>query len=159
MVVMKKPMLILLFGGLAVVTTFTVGWKLTHADTANPFSGRVLPAATTPASRNANRKADLEAIGTALNAYIAVHPKLPITITKNDTEICSSVGATCKRLKRLDLAFLLGNNGTLISIPTDPVGRYGQYSTGYTLAKDAATGKFRLTAPHTEGSAVIVVEK
>jgi hypothetical protein len=129
-------------------------WSGHHAKTA-----KKLPTPDTAASRDAIRRLDLAAIGDALNRYTIDHTALPIALPTADTEICSTSGTACRTAHLVDLNFLVNPGSYMASLPSDPTGGHARYSLGFTLARDAATGKLRLTAPRTEGGPAIVVLK
>lgn len=112
-------------------------------------------------ARNTLRKTSLTSLANALNAYVAANPgkKLPVAIPVTDTEICTVSGVNCKNAKLIDLTFLANPGNYIASIPTDPTGAHDRYGTGLTIGRDQISGKFRFTAPRTEDTAVIVVEK
>ncbi len=114
-----------------------------------------LPTAATPDSRNQIRKDDLSKLTSALNGYIADHGSLPIKIAATPKAICSSISATCTRAKLVDLNFLTASGTYLTSLPSDPVGVHSQYSSGFLIAKDPATGKIVVSAPNAELGAVL----
>ena len=115
----------------------------------------------TPAERNALRKADLTQMANALNQYLVLNPgtKLPVAIPVADTEICRVIGTACKTAHLVDLTFLTNPSVLIRSIPVDPTGAHDRYGSGFTIGRDQLSGMYRFTAPRTEGTAVIVVEK
>jgi hypothetical protein len=148
-----KIKLILLSLAVIAVSGGAIYAKNQYADTAKKVA--LLPTAATADSRNQLRKLFLNQLTTALNNYIATNGTLPIKLSTVPKAICSTISVNCAKAKLVDLNFLSATGIYIQSIPSDPVGVHSEYSTGFMIAKDPATGKIVVTAPNAELGAVL----
>lgn len=113
----------------------------------------VLGISNTPDSRNELRRSSLSQLKDGITRYLADHNnKWPIAVPTTQTEICTGSVSACKTTKLVDLNFLVGS-GYMATIPNDPVGGVGKYTSGYEMYRDKA-GLVHLVAVRAE-SAVI----
>ena len=119
-----------------------------------------LPKADSPAQRNQVREQDLQAIAGALEDYKKDHGSLPIKLSSASTEVCTTIGADCKSVHKLDLGFLVntGQAGYIQQIPRDPAGSNKEWSSGYFVAQ-LPDGTFRLNAPGAELGQLIQITR
>lgn len=111
---------------------------------------------TTPEARDKARQRALEALAEAIRASTRLHAGIyPFVVPKVETGICSASSVSCKKAKLVDLSQVI-SDGVIASIPNDPNGGSGQYSSGYTLRRNA-DGSIDLRAPRTEGAEPISV--
>lgn len=110
--------------------------------------------ATTPGQRNDLRRANLQALKAALVAYQSDHHgAFPVTLPTVQSDICSAISSVCKTAKLVDLNFL-PSTGYLNSIPDDPSGHAGHYTTGYAIFREKS-GVIHLVAARAEDGADI----
>ncbi len=112
--------------------------------------------ANTAAGRNDERRADLTALAQGLQQYLATHSQLPVSVTAQGAEICSSQGTPCRAAGMIDLTFATGLTEALPAIPRDPIGSSGQFGTGFRLSH-LPSGQFELTAERAEAGASLSV--
>lgn len=112
----------------------------------------------TPASRNAKRTADLNQLHTALVTYLSSHTALPYVLPKTATQICAVATTECKKVKMVDLNYLVTTDTGLASIPDDPIGGPGYGGDGYTVMM-GSDGAIVFGAPRAESGQVIEVKK
>lgn len=109
----------------------------------------------TPAERDDARKKSLEAIAAAIRTSTTMNKgRYPFLVPRTETAICSATTATCRKAKLLDLNQLV-SDGTITTIPSDPNGGRGQYSTGFSLRREP-DGVIVLLAPRAETRAISV---
>lgn len=106
------------------------------------------------ATRNANRRADVNTILTATYQYIIDNGSIPASITVESTPICLTgvVDAAC-----IDLAVLTNNQEHLPEMPQDPQST-SEVDTGYNILK-TANGRITVSAPAAENGATISVTR
>lgn len=103
-------------------------------------------------ARNAQRRSDVNTILNGTYQYAVDTGSVPATITASPTEVCKT-GGTCTGL--IDLAVLTTNGKYLVAMPADPTGSTTN-STGYTISKDATTGRVTVSAPDAEDTTISV---
>lgn len=107
-------------------------------------------------SRNAQRRSDVNTIINGVYQYsVDNNGTLPGTVTAAATDICRTGAAACTGL--IDLSTLTASGKYLVSMPTDPSS--ATPSTGYTILKDATTGRITVAAPSAEQGTVITVSR
>ena len=108
-------------------------------------------------TRNAQRKVDVNTILNAVYQYsLDNNGYLPAAITTTDTAICLDTG-TCTGLVELsgDLVPTY-----IVSMPVDPsLTATAGDTTGYTISKDATTGRVTITAPKAGSGATINITR
>ena len=103
-------------------------------------------------ARNTQRRSDVNTILNATYQYAVDTGAVPATITTSPTEVCKT-GGTCTGL--IDLVVLTTNGKYLVAMPTDPTGSTTN-SAGYTISKDATTGRVTVSAPDAENATITV---
>lgn len=108
-------------------------------------------------TRNAQRRVDVNTILNAVYQYsLDNNGSLPTAITTTATGICLDTG-TCTSLVELsgDLTPTY-----IVSMPVDPsVTATAGATTGYTISKNATTGRVTVSAPNAENSATISITR
>ena len=113
-------------------------------------------------TRNSQRSSDVTTILNAVYQYaLDNNGALPSSITTTATEICSTTGASCTTPATIDLGVLTTNGKYVVSIPKDPQCPAVCLSNGagYTIMKDATTGRVTVAAPDAEQSKTISVTR
>jgi len=118
-------------------------------------------------SRNSQRGVDVNTILNAVYQYNLDNGSLPpvgsrsgaVAISASATEICNHTAVACTGL--VDLAILSTTGKYLVAIPKDPKCPTGcnANGTGYTIVKDATTGRLTVNALDAENSKTIAVTK
>ena len=104
-------------------------------------------------SRNAQRRSDVNTVLNGVYQYsIDNNGTLPGGIGASATDICRTGASSCAGL--IDLTTLTASGKYLVSIPNDP--NSSGDSTGYTILKDATTGRITVTAPNAEPAGTII---
>jgi len=101
-------------------------------------------------SRNAQRKADLNAISHAIELYALEHrTNYPEEITQTKTEICRAGASSCAGMINLALLTKLGNKKEpyLLLMPSDPTGASDQGSGYYVHLQE---NRIIFSAPYAE---------
>jgi prepilin-type N-terminal cleavage/methylation domain-containing protein len=113
-------------------------------------------------SRNAQRSADVTTILNAVYQYsLDNNGNVPATITAAAVEICNTTGAGCSSPTAIDLGVLTTNGKYIVSIPKDPQCPSACLANGagYTILKDATTGRITVSAPDAEQGKTITVTR
>ena len=113
-------------------------------------------------TRNSQRSSDVTTILNAVYQYaLDNNGSLPASITTTATEVCSTTGASCTSPATIDLGVLTTNGKYVVSIPKDPQCPSVCLSNGagYTIMKDATTGRVTVAAPDAEQSKTISVTR
>ena len=112
------------------------------------------PSKQLAATRNANRRADVNTILTATYQYIIDTGSIPAAITTSSTGICLTevTDESC-----IDLAVLTTNEEYIPQMPQDPQNS-SEVSAGYNIFK-TANNRITVTAPNAENEAVISVTR
>jgi len=110
-------------------------------------------------SRNAQRRADVNTILSAVYQYTIDNNGAPASITTTQAEICNTgvAASTCTTNSLVDLSVLTTNEEYLTSVPTDPTGS-STNGAGYEIVA-TANGRITVTAPDAEESATISVTR
>jgi len=104
-------------------------------------------------SRNAERSSEVNTILNAVYQYsVDNNGSVPGGITASATEICVTTGCG-----GIDLSGLTASGKYIVAIPADP-GSSGAGS-GYTILKDATSGRITVAAPAAERGASITVTR
>lgn len=108
-------------------------------------------------SRNAQRRSDVNTVLNAVYQYSVDNSgQVPGGIGTTATEICRTGSASCSGL--IDLTALTNSGTYVVSIPNDP-STSGGSGTGYTILKDATSGRITTAAPNAEQGATITVTR
>lgn len=108
-----------------------------------------------PAARNTLREESIRAIASALKEYTATAPKTGLVLPASPTGICRGVTSSCRGTKLVDLNVLI-SRGYLDQIPSDPIGGYGRFVSGYEVMRSRETGEIVVSAPRAEGKVLSV---
>jgi len=113
-------------------------------------------------SRNAQRRADVNTILSAVYQYTIDNNTIPSSISNTRSEICATgvPSFECTIDSLIDLSVLTINEEYLSSIPLDPIatGRSGTIGTGYEIVQ-TTNGRITVSAPGAEESATISVTR
>lgn len=110
-------------------------------------------------ARNSQRSSDVTTILNAIYQYsLDNNGVVPTTITAAATEICATTGAPCTTPATIDLGTLTTDGKYLVAIPKDPQCPSACLSNGagYTVLKDAVTGRITVSAPDAENKTITV---
>ena len=113
------------------------------------------PAKQLGATRDAQRKVDINTILNATYQYIIDNNGLPPSITSSSTEICRTSAVSCSGY--IDLSVLTNLEKYLISLPIDPQNT-STNGTGYFI-KATANGRITVDAPDNETDGDITVTR
>lgn len=113
------------------------------------------PARQLGATRDAERRVDVNTILNATYQYIIDNNGLPASITSTSTEICRTNAVSCSGF--IDLSVLTTQEKYLISIPVDP-SNTSVNGTGYFI-KATANGRITIEAPDNETEGDIIVTR
>lgn len=107
-------------------------------------------------SRNAQRRSDTNTVLNAVYQYsIDNNGSMPGTIPAAATEICRTGAGACGAF--IDLTTLTSSGTYLTAIPNDP--NSSAPGAGYTILRDAGTGRITVAAPNAEQGATISVTR
>ncbi|MFH1855049.1 MAG: prepilin-type N-terminal cleavage/methylation domain-containing protein [bacterium] len=107
-------------------------------------------------SRNAERSSEVNTILNAVYQYSVDNSgNVPGGVGATATEICATGAASCAGLA--DLSALTASGEYIVAIPADP-GASGNGS-GYTILRDATSGRITVSAPSAERGATISVTR
>ncbi len=105
-------------------------------------------------ARDAQRKADVNTIINAVYQYALDNSgSIPSTITNSAVQICNGTGAgTCASPVAIDLGVLTASGKYIVALPKDPkcpgaTACPQANSIGYTITKDATSGRVTVAAP------------
>jgi prepilin-type N-terminal cleavage/methylation domain-containing protein len=104
-------------------------------------------------TRDAQRASDVTTILNAVYQYnLDNNGASPSTLPAVATEICATTGAACTTPTTIDLGVLTTDGKYIVSIPKDPQCPTACLSNGagYTIMKDATTGRITVAAPDVE---------
>lgn len=108
-------------------------------------------------SRNAQRRSDVNTVLNAVYQYsIDNNGSVPGGVGASSTEICRTGAVSCSGF--VDLTVLTSSGKYVVSIPNDPSSSGGN-GAGYTILRDATTGRITVAAPSAEQGATITVTR
>ena len=111
-------------------------------------------------TRDSQRKADVNTIINAVYQYaLDSNGNLPASLPSSATEICSGTGApTCASPVAIDLGVLTDDGKYIVAIPKDPKCPASCLANGagYTIFKDATSGRVTVAAPDAETETITV---
>lgn len=113
-------------------------------------------------SRNSQRSSDVTTILNAVYQYsLDNNGTLPASITTSATEVCNTTGAGCTSPTAIDLGVLTTNGEYLVAIPVDPQCPTACLANGagYTIMRDASSGRVTVAAPDAEQGKTISVTR
>jgi len=107
-------------------------------------------------ARNAQRRSDVNTVLNGVYQYSVDNSgSVPGGVGATATEICRTGAASCAGL--IDLTALTSSGKYLVSIPNDP--NSSGNGAGYTILKDATSGRITVSSPSAEQGATITVTR
>lgn len=98
-------------------------------------------------ARDADRRADVNTILSAVHQYAIDNSANPSGPTTVQTEICRTDAIDCTGY--IDLSSLTDDGTYMVSMPTDPT-QFTENGTGYDIVQ-SVNGRITIYAPHAEG--------